>query len=78
MAIWQWKMMLWGVLGSSEKMRSVVELWMIRDEMGRSFVRRQRTELFFLVFGYGCLLRPSPYSGGDLVRDFVPSSDCQK
>ena len=78
MAIWQWKMMLWGVLGSSEKVRSVAELWMIGGEIERSFVRRQRTEPFFLVFGYGCLLHPSLYSRDDLVRDFAPNSDCQK
>jgi len=56
----------------------VVELWIIGGEMEQSFVRRQRTEPFFLVFGYGCLLRPSPYSRDNLVRDFVPNSNCQK
>jgi len=50
---------------------------MIEDEMGRSFVRRQRSGLFSLVFGYSCLLRPFPYSGNDLVRGFVPNSDCR-
>ena len=59
-------------------MRSVAELWMIGGEMERNFVRRQRTEPFFLVFSYGCLLRPSLYSGDNLVCDFVPNSDCQK
>ena len=78
MAIWRWKMMLLGVLGSSEKVQSVAELWMIGGEMEQSFVRRQRTELFFLVFGYGCLLCPFLYSGDDLVRDFVPNSNCRK
>jgi len=71
-------MMFWGVLGSSKKVRSVAERWMIGGEMEQSFVRRQRTEPFFLVFGYGCLLRPSPYSGDDLVHDFIPNSDCRK
>ena len=59
-------------------MQSVAEWWMIGGEMEWSFVRRQRTEPFSLVFGYGCLLHPSPYSGDDLVRDFVPNSDCRK
>ena len=69
-------MMLWGVLGSSERVQSVAEQWMIRGEAERSFVRRQRTEPFSLVSGYGCLLRPFLYSGDDLVRGFVPNSDC--
>jgi len=33
-------MMLWGILGSSEKVWSVAELWMIGGEMEQSFVRR--------------------------------------
>jgi len=78
MAIWRWKMMLWGVLGSSERVRSVAEWWMIRDETEQSFVRRQRNESFSLVFGYGCLLHPSLYSRDDLIHDFVPNSDCRK
>jgi len=68
--------MLWGVLESSERVWSVAELWMIRDETGRSFLRRQHTESFSLVFGYGCLLHSSPYSRDSLVCDFVPNSDC--
>ena len=78
MAIWQWEMMFWRVLGSSERVRSVAERWMIGGKAERSFVRRQRTESFSLVSGYGCLLRPFPYSGDDLVRGFVPSSDCRR
>jgi len=78
MAIWQWKMMLWGVLGSSERVWSVAELWMIEGKTEWNFVRRQRTELFSLAFGYGCLLRSSPYSGDDLVCNFVPNSNCQR
>jgi len=48
--------MLWGVLGSSKRVWSVAELWMIGDKMEWSFVRRQSTESFSLVFGYGCVL----------------------
>jgi len=70
--------MLWGVFESSERVRSVAEQWIIGGEKEQSFVRRQRTEPFSLVFGYGCLLRPFPYSGDDLVCDFVPNSDCRK
>jgi len=51
---------------------------MIGDEMERSFVRRQRSRSFSLVFSYGYLLRPFPYSGNDLVRSFVPNSDCRR
>jgi len=59
-------------------MQSVVELWMIGGETEQSFMRRQRTELFSLVFGYGCLLRPSPYSGDNLICDFIPNSNCRR
>jgi len=45
--------------------------------MGQSFVRMQRTGSFSLVFGYGCLLRPFLYSRNNLVRGFVPNSDCR-
>jgi len=48
------------------------------DETERSFVRRQRTEPFSLVSGYGCLLRPFPYSGDDLVCGFVPNINCRR
>jgi len=64
--------MLWGVLESSKRVQSVAELWMIGGETERSFVRRQCTESFSLVFGDSCLLRPSLYSGDNLVHDFVP------
>ena len=56
----------------------MVELWTIGDKTERSFVRKQHTESFSLVFGYGCLLRPSPYSRDDLVCDFVPNSGCRR
>ena len=51
---------------------------MTGDKMEQSFVRRQRTELFYPVFGGDCLLPPSSYCRNDLVRDFVPSSDCRR
>jgi len=76
MAIWRWKVMFWGVLGSSKRVQSVAELWMIRDETKWSLVRRQSTEPFSLVFSYSCLLHPFPCSGDDLIRDFIPNSDC--
>ena len=56
--------------------RFVAESWMTRDETERSLARRQSTESFYPVFGGDCLLPPSPYCGNDLVRDFVPNSDC--
>jgi len=56
--------------------QSVAELWMIEDETEQSLARRQSTEPFSLVFGDDCLLPLSPYCRNDLVRDFVPSSDC--
>jgi len=69
-------MMLWGVLGSSEKVQFVAELSMIGDKTEQSFARRQSTEPFSLVFGGGCLLPSSPCFGDDLIHNFVPSSDC--
>ena len=54
----------------------VAELWMTRAETGWSFARRQSTESFYPVFGGDCLLPPSPYYGNNLVRDFIPSSNC--
>jgi len=68
--------MFWGFLGSSERVQSVAELWIIADKMEQSLVRRQSTELFSLVFGYGCLLRSSLCSRDNLVCNFVPNSDC--
>jgi len=56
----------------------VANLWMTRDEMEQSFVRRQSTEPFFPVFSGGCLLLPSPCSKDNLIHGFVPSSDCQR
>jgi len=56
----------------------VVDLWMIGNETEQSFVRRQSTELFYPVFGGGYLLLPSPCFGDNLIRDFVPSNNCQK
>jgi len=70
--------MLWGVLGSSERVRSVEELWMIGGEMEWSFVRRQSTEPFSLVFSYGCLLHPSPCFRDDLIYDFVSNNNCRR
>ena len=67
-----------GVLGNSEKAQSMADLWMIRDETEQSFVRRQSTELFSLVFGGSCLLLPSPCSRDDLTHEFISSSDCQR
>ena len=70
--------MIWGILGNSKRVRSVADVWMTRDETEWSFVRRRSTESFYPVFGGDYLLPPSPYCGSDLVRDFVPSSDCQR
>ena len=70
--------MVWGVSENSERARSVVDLWMTGNEIEQSFVRRWSTELFSPVFGCSCLLPSSLCSGGDLVRDSVPSSNCQK
>ena len=69
-------MMVWGVLGNIERVQFVAELWMTRDKMEQSFVRRWSTEPFSLVFGGSCLLPSSLCSGDDLVCNFVPSSDC--
>ena len=65
-----------GVLGNSEKAQSMADLWMIRDETEQSFVRRQSTEPFYPVFSGDCLLPPSLYCKSDLIRNFIPSSDC--
>ena len=54
----------------------MVDLWLTGDATEQSFVRRQSTEPFSLVFGDGCLLPSSPYYGNDLIHGFVPSSDC--
>ena len=54
----------------------MADLWLTRDKMEQSFARRQSTEPFSLVFGGGCLLPPSPYCRNNLVRGFIPSSDC--
>jgi len=51
---------------------------MTEDETGRSFARRWSTESFYPVFGGDYLLPPSLYCGSDLIRDFVPSSDCRR
>ena len=51
---------------------------MAEDKMEQNFVRRWSTEPFYPVFGGDCLLPPSPYCGNYLIRDFVPSSDCQR
>ena len=69
-------MVVWRVFGNSKMARFVAESWMTRDETEQSFARRQSTKSFYPVFGGDCLLPPSPYYGNDLVRDFVPSSDC--
>ena len=71
-------MVIWRVLGNSGIVQFVAELWMTGDETEQSFARRQSTELFYSAFSGDCLLPPSPYCGNDLVRDFVPSSDCQR
>jgi len=67
-----------GVSGNSERVQSVVELWMTGGETERSFVRRWSTEPFYPVSGGGCLLPPSLYFRADLICGFVPSSDCQR
>ena len=69
--------MIWGISGNSERVWSVVDLWLTEDETEWS-LRRQSTELFSLVFGDGCLLPPSPYCGNDLICSFISSSDCRK
>ena len=51
---------------------------MTGDKIKQSFVRRQSTELFSSVFGGGYLLPFSSYCGNNHVRNFVPSSDCQR
>ena len=71
-------MIVWGVSENSKRAQCVVDLWMTGDKMKQNFVRRWSTEPFFPVFGCSCLLPPSPCSGGDLVRDSVPSSNCQR
>ena len=71
-------MIIWGVSGNSKRVQSVVDLWLTGDATEQSFVRRQSTEPFSLVFGDGCLLPPSLYYGNDLICGFVPSSDCRK
>jgi len=58
--------------------RFVAELWMTGDEMEQSFARRRSTESFYPVFGGDYLLPPSSYCESDLIRDFVPSSDCRR
>ena len=49
---------------------------MTGDKMEQSFARRRSTEPFYSVFGGDCLQPPSLYCENNLVRDFVPSSDC--
>jgi len=56
----------------------MAELWIIGSETEWSFVRRQSTEPFSLVFDGSCLLPLSLCFGDDLVHDFVPSIDCQR
>ena len=51
---------------------------MTGNEMEQSFLKRWSTEPFYPVFGGDCLLPPSLYCRNDLVRDFVPSSDCRR
>ena len=51
---------------------------MTGDKTEQSFVRRRSTEPFYSVFGGNYLLPPSLYYRNDLVRDFVPSSNCQR
>ena len=71
-------MVVWGVSENSERAQSVMDLWITGDEIEQSFVRRWSTEPFSPVFGCSCLLPPSLCSGGDLVCDSVPSSNCQR
>jgi len=71
-------MIIWGILGNSERVQSVVDLWMFGDEKGQNFVRRWSTEPFFPVFSGGCLLPLFLCSRDDLVCGFIPSSNCQK
>ena len=70
--------MFWGVLGNFKRMQFVVELWMIRNKIKRSFARRLSTESFSLVFGDDCLQLPSLYYGDDLICSFVPNNDCRR
>ena len=51
---------------------------MTRDEIEWSFVRKQSTKPFSLVFGDSCLLPSSPCSRDNLIRDFVPSNNCRR
>ena len=51
---------------------------MIGDKIEWSFVRRQSTESFFLVFGDDYLQLPFPCYEDNLVCGFVPNNDCQK
>ena len=53
----------------------MVKLWMTGNETEWSFVRRQSTKPFSLVFSDGYLLPLFPCSRDDLIRDFVPSND---
>ena len=71
-------MMFWGVLGSFERVQFMAELWMIGNEAERSFARRLSTESFSLVFGDDYLQLPSLCYRDDLVRGFIPNSDCQR
>ena len=49
---------------------------MTGDETEWSFARKQSTEPFYPVFGGDCLLPSSLYCKSDLIRNFIPSSDC--
>jgi len=66
-----------GRLGGFWELRDGTVCGGVVDEMEQSFVRRQRTEPFYPVFG-GDYLLPPPYCGNGLVRDFVPSSDYRR
>jgi len=68
-------MMVWGVLGNFKRAQFVVKLWMTGNETEQSFVRRQSTKPFSLVFSNGNLLPLFPCSRDDLVRDFIHSND---
>jgi len=70
--------MIWEVSGNFKRAWFVADLWMIKDELEQSSVRRQSTEPFYPVFNDGCLWLPSLYFRDDLVYGFVPSSNCQK
>jgi len=76
MAIWRWKVMFWGVFGSSERARFVAELWVFGNEAEQSLARRPSTESSSLIFGDDCLQLPFLCYGADLVRGFVPNNDC--